>query len=140
MSRLLLFLPSGLPHPDKSAMPARITVIVYILICLEVGILLILLPWTSYWDDNVFLYFLTGKLHVEWAGEVLRSGYVRGAVTALGVLNVFAGIWETFRFRESVRRFSAWDSHRRDHSKHSSSESGDIPDHPTARVSPSSER
>ena len=121
-------------------MPAKITVIVYILICLEIGILLILLPWTSYWDDNFFLYFLTGKLHVEWAGEALRSGYVRGAVTALGVLNVLAGIWEVVRFRESVRRFSAWDSHRRDNSTHSSSGSGDLPDHPPAGVSPSSER
>ena len=91
-------------------MPAKLTVIVYILICLEVGVVLVILPWTSYWDDNIFLYFLTGKMHAAWLGDLLQSGYVRGLVTALGLVNIGAGIWEAYRFRESVRAFSAWES------------------------------
>ena len=91
-------------------MPARLTVIVYILICFEVGILLVILPWTAYWDDNLFLYFITGKLNAAWLGNLLQSGYVRGLVTALGLVNIGAGLWEAYRFKESVRALNAWDA------------------------------
>ena len=83
-------------------MSVKITVIVYILICFEVGVLLLILPWTQLWDDNFFLYFLTGKLNASWLHGVLTSGYVRGAVTGLGVLNILAGLRDIVRFRESV--------------------------------------
>lgn len=84
-------------------MSAKITVIVYILICFEVGILLLILPWTQYWEDNVFLYFITGKLNAAWIPTFLTSGYVRGAVTGLGVLNILAGLRDAIKFRESVK-------------------------------------
>jgi hypothetical protein len=45
------------------AMSAKVTAIIYILICFEVGILLVILPWTPYWDDNFFLNYITSKLH-----------------------------------------------------------------------------
>jgi len=83
-------------------MSAKVTVIVYILICFEVGVLLAILPWTSYWQDNFFLYFLTAKLHTPALESFLQSGYVRGAVTGLGLLNIFAGLRDIFKFRESV--------------------------------------
>jgi hypothetical protein len=89
-------------------MSARITVIVYILICFEVGILLLILPWKpQYWEDNFFLYFITGKLDAPWLQTFLTSGYVRGAVTGLGVLNILAGLRDLFRFRESVNALAA---------------------------------
>ncbi|MGH9842631.1 MAG: hypothetical protein ACREEM_28135 [Blastocatellia bacterium] len=91
-------------------MSAKITVIVYILICFEVGILLLVLPWTQFWDDNFFLFFLTGKLNASWLPGFLTSGYVRGAVTGLGALNILAGLWDTFKFRESVNRLAATES------------------------------
>ena len=83
-------------------MSAKITVIVYILICFEVGILLVILPWTHYWEDNVFLYFMTEKLNAQWVPTFLTSGYVRGAVTGLGMLNILAGLRDMLKFRESV--------------------------------------
>lgn len=89
-------------------MPARLTVIVYILICLEVGILLVILPWTAYWESNIFLYSIT--THALWLADLIQSGAVRGLVTALGLVNIGAGIWEAYRFRDSVRAFSAWES------------------------------
>jgi hypothetical protein len=88
-------------------MSAKITVIVYILICFEVGILLLILPWTQYWEDNFFLYFITGKLNAPWVPTALTSGYVRGAVTGLGVLNLLAGFRDIFKFRESVKMLAA---------------------------------
>jgi len=64
-------------------MSARITVIVYILICLEVGLLLIVLPWTPYWSDNFFFDFIRSRLQASWLSAALQSGYGRGAVTGL---------------------------------------------------------
>ena len=71
-------------HSKLVLMSAKISVIVYILICFEIGILLLILPWTQFWDDNFFLFFLTGKLNATWLPDFLTSRYVRGAVSGLG--------------------------------------------------------
>ncbi len=84
-------------------MSAKITVIVYILICFEVGILLLILPWTpEFWEENFFLYYVTGKLNSALIHTVLTSGYVKGIVTGIGLLNILAGLRDLFKFRESV--------------------------------------
>lgn len=84
-------------------MSAKITVIVYILICFEVGILLLILPWRpAYWEDNFFLYYITNKLNAAWIPTLMTSGYVKGLVTGIGVLNILAGLRDIFYFRESV--------------------------------------
>lgn len=83
-------------------MSAKITVIVYIVISFEIGILLLFLPWSPWWHDNFFLYFITGKLHAPWVGTFLTHKAVRGAVTGIGILNILAGLYEIFKFRESV--------------------------------------
>ncbi len=64
--------------------------------------MLLILPWTRYWDDNFFLYFVTGKLHSPGLFSFLTSGWVRGAVTGLGAVNLLAGLRDLFKFRESV--------------------------------------
>jgi hypothetical protein len=53
---------------------------------LEVGLLLIVLPWTSFWDRN-YLFELVPAVR-----EVVLSAYVRGAVSGLGLLNVALGL------------------------------------------------
>ena len=53
---------------------------------LEVGLLLIVLPWTSFWDRN-YLFELVPSVR-----EILQSAYLRGAVSGLGLLNVLFGL------------------------------------------------
>jgi hypothetical protein len=102
-------------------MSAKITIIVYILICLEVGILLAILPWVpSYWDSNFFLDFLSSRFHLPGLSRIMQSGFVRGAVTGLGVLNVLAGVRDIFKFRESVQMLSDWDNSQKPSSTDSS--------------------
>lgn len=55
---------------------------------LEVGFVLLVVPWSAYWDRNFFTQALP-ELHA-----LLSSGYVRGAVSGLGVVNVIAAIGE----------------------------------------------
>ena len=55
---------------------------------LEVGFILLVVPWSSYWDRNFFSQAWP-PLHA-----VLTSNYVRGAVSGLGVVNVMAAVGE----------------------------------------------
>jgi hypothetical protein len=59
-----------------------------IAVFLEVGAVLTVVPWTQQWDRN---YFVETMPYVE---VVASNPYVRGAVSGLGVVNLFAGITE----------------------------------------------
>ena len=52
---------------------------------LEVGLLLIVLPWSAFWERNYFA--------VTWPSlqPLLINNFVRGAVTGLGLVNLIAG-------------------------------------------------
>jgi hypothetical protein len=88
-------------------MSARLTVIFYIVLCLEAGIVLTFLPWTSPfglsdWGDNFFLVYATQKLGFASLQHAIASGWVRGAVTGLGLLNLGMAFWELLHFRQTV--------------------------------------
>ena len=115
---------------------AKITVLVYILICFEVGIMLLILPWTRYWDDNFFLYFISGKLNSPGFFSVFTSGWMRGAVTGLGVINILAGLRDVIKFRESVRVLAGSDESLAHEA--ATSTKFDLPDHQPPSVPPQS--
>ena len=60
--------------------------ILWTLICFELGILLVLVPWTGFWERNVFLERYPDMV------PLLMSPYVRGAVSGLGLLDVFVAL------------------------------------------------
>jgi hypothetical protein len=70
---------------------------VYVAFFLEVGLLLIVLPWSSFWDRNYFL--------LAWPGlqPFLANNFVRGGVTGLGLVNLIAGLTDLV-FVCAVRR------------------------------------
>jgi hypothetical protein len=56
---------------------------------LEVGLLLIIVPWWSaLWDQNYFAQSL------PMVRTVIANNYVRGAVSGLGLVNVYVGLAE----------------------------------------------
>ena len=55
---------------------------------LEIGFVLLVVPWTRYWDANYFVEILP-RLQ-----PIVSNPYVRGAVSGLGVVNLVAGIAE----------------------------------------------
>ena len=57
---------------------------------LETGFVLVVVPWSSFWDRNYFAESLPFLL------DFLSNNYVRGAVSGLGVVNVAAGVSELF--------------------------------------------
>jgi hypothetical protein len=89
-------------------MAAKLSVVFYILLCLEVGIVLTLLPWyspfgMSDWGDNFFLLYAAQKTGLYGLQHAVSSGWIRGAVTGVGLLNLGVAVWEIVHFRQTVR-------------------------------------
>lgn len=57
-----------------------------IAVLIELGLLLIVAPWSAYWERN---YFAQVSPVVE---AIVTNNYVRGAVTGLGAVNVLAAL------------------------------------------------
>lgn len=57
--------------------------ILWTLLCFELGLLLIILPWIEVWERNFFL-----SSYPEWR-PFLTSTFTRGAVSGLGLLDCF---------------------------------------------------
>jgi hypothetical protein len=55
---------------------------------IEVGLLLMVLPWSGFWESNYFVY--------AWPAlePLFVSPFFRGAVTGVGFLNLVAGFGE----------------------------------------------
>lgn len=50
--------------------------------------MLILIPWSAFWDRNYFVESLPAL------GTLLTNNFVRGAVSGLGVVNLLAALGE----------------------------------------------
>jgi hypothetical protein len=70
--------------------------LLFIVFCFELGVFLFIFPWLQYWERNWFSSFVP-EWHHYWA-----NSFVRGAVSGLGVLNIYIALAEIFR----LRRFS----------------------------------
>ena len=96
-----------------TAMSVKLTIVFFILICFEIGLLLVVLPWVPYppWNENYLLVLAADKMHWPWLAIAMKSGYARGAVSGLGLLNIMLGVWEIIYFRKTARAFQMeWQS------------------------------
>ena len=91
--------PQSGPADDNAAdLPVwlqRVFVIVYVLFCIELGLVLMVLPWmTRYW--------FSGGMLEQWPElrRILQSGFVRGAISGLGLLDIWIGVLEAIRYRD----------------------------------------
>lgn len=90
-------------------MSAKLSVIFYIILCLEIGLVLTLMPWIpqglfglSEWGNNYFLLYAARKTGFYGLQAVVASGWVRGAVTGVGVVNLGIAFWEMLHFKQTV--------------------------------------
>ena len=79
------------PNPEieerESARARKVIHVVFALFCFEVGLILLLLPWTLLWDNNYFLSLPAWR-------HFWTDSYVRGAVSGLGLLNLWIAFTE----------------------------------------------
>ncbi len=109
-------------------MSAKLTIIFFILICFEIGALLIILPWVPNpsWNENYLLVLAADKLHWPSLAAAMKSPYLRGAVTGLGVVNILLGLWEAANFSKTARAFQIqWQGEELDPKPH---EAASLPD------------
>jgi len=64
----------------------------WVIFCFEVGVFLLVYPWMSGWDTNFFAYIMP-EMHGYWA-----NAYLRGAISGLGVVNIYIALVELFQF------------------------------------------
>ena len=72
----------------------RLAMLLFVSVCAVFGVLLVILPWTLKWTDNYVLIS-----HPALRG-LLENGFVRGACTGLGALDIWIGFWEAMHYHE----------------------------------------
>jgi hypothetical protein len=87
-----------MPSTGKPSRPhrwlQRLWLVVFVLFCLEVGIILTVLPWTRLWSDNSLL---AGFPAVK---AFFANNFVRGLVSGLGLIDIWMGVAEAVTYRE----------------------------------------
>ena len=71
---------------------------------IEVGLLLVLVPWSPFWERN---YFVSAYPAIH---EIIRNNYVRGAVSGLGVVNLLMGFNELGSMLMARRRMETMET------------------------------
>lgn len=59
-----------------------------IALLLETGLLLVLIPWSAFWERNYFGQVLPG------VRELITNNYLRGGITGLGLVNLWIALVE----------------------------------------------
>jgi len=72
----------------------RLFVIVYVVFCIELGIALVALPWFPLWRNNNLLE------HWPTLRHIVQHGFVRGAISGLGLLDMWLGVSEAVNYRD----------------------------------------
>jgi hypothetical protein len=86
------------PVHVKHTWAHKLGVILFVIVCFEVGVFLLIFPWTQQWDGNSLANML------PWLRDYWTSSYFRGAWSGLGVLNIYISIGELLRLRRDSRR------------------------------------
>ena len=103
--------PAGAPAAESVAPPEkgkkekeeaplwmrRLSLVVFVLCCLEIGLLLVVLPWTRIWQENSLL---AGSPRLQL---FVQQHFVRGLVSGLGLLDIWLGLWEALHYRERTQ-------------------------------------
>ena len=82
---------------------AKLASLLFAFFCFELGAFLVVFPWTSYWDHHYFSWIAPdGPNHLalaQWWHVTWLSPALRGAVSALGIVNLYIALVSVFRLR-----------------------------------------
>ena len=91
----VLVMPPPRQQPGKWELwRRRIFLMIFVLFCLEIGIILTVAPWTAFWTSNSLL------LGYPQVREFLSYPFVRGLISGVGVADIWLAIAEAVQYRE----------------------------------------
>lgn len=73
--------------------------------CFELGLFLLIYPWTEGWASNYFAFVVPDRLIPVWQ-DIWANPYFRGAVSGVGVVNLWVAVAELFEVFERSRKES----------------------------------
>jgi hypothetical protein len=89
-------------HPEPPIAPPgptwfqRLTSVLFIIFCFELGLFLLIYPWTDAWSINYFATAVPGSIVSTWHA-FWNDRYVRGCISGIGVVNLWIAVAEVFR-------------------------------------------
>jgi len=75
---------------------SRIFLVIEVMIWVELGMILVIVPWTRAWSDNGLV------LNYPRIREFLSMDFIRGVVTGIGLLDIWAGVWQAIHYKDPV--------------------------------------
>ncbi len=63
----------------------------FILFCFEIGVFLLVFPWLEIWELN------NAATYASWLGDMWGSPFFRGALSGLGLVNIYISFLEIIR-------------------------------------------
>lgn len=90
--------PAPAPEPPRHRWYHVALALIFIVFCMELGMSLVIFPWSDYWDRSFFAWFPP-----DWR-QYWANAYLRGGVSGLGLVNVYIALVEVFRLRRFARR------------------------------------
>lgn len=73
----------------------RLAGLAWVVFCFELGVFLLVYPWMTGWETNDLVLWLP-VMRPYWS-----NSYLRGAVSGLGVVNIYISLVELFYFLRS---------------------------------------
>ena len=75
----------------------KVSALIFIVFCLELGMFLVIFPWSDFWDRSFF-----SRLAPTWR-LYWDNAFLRGAVSGLGLVNLYISLVEILRLRRFIR-------------------------------------
>jgi hypothetical protein len=88
--------PGPMIVPPGSGWFQRLMSVLFIIFCFELGLFLLIYPWTDGWSDNYFAWALRGSVQPAWHA-FWDNSYVRGGISGMGAVNLWIALTEVFR-------------------------------------------
>jgi len=82
--------------PPGSGWFQKLSSVLFIIFCFELGLFLLIYPWTDGWTDNFFAWAGPESMQTHWHA-FWDNRYVRGCISGVGVVNLWIALLEVFR-------------------------------------------
>jgi hypothetical protein len=98
--------PIGAPSSGEAPGPRttwyrKVLSLCFVVFCFEVGVFLMVFPWLDYWNSNSL------TTYSPWLADVWGSPFFRGALSGLGLVNIYISFLEILRLiRGQMERHS----------------------------------